>query len=163
MASLLIGTIAGPVSAQALLIPFKKTDPAQATLRFSKLRTASWQGKFKKGEKNKIKFALAEYYLQVNDLFDARQSLEEYLEDKSVDVSMLLANIFLYKIAENQKDEQRMVQLKKEIFNQKFILLFDNYKKVSYSSLSGNEYDVHYFVDRIEIFINGNAFETIRF
>ena len=150
------------LSAQDSSIPFKALDTTDEILKFMRMRTDLQSPKLAKEKKSKIRFAMAEYYLKSDDYFDAKVALEEYLQDNLVDVSAILANVYLYKIAIRENNQPRIEAIKKEIFNKKFILLFDAYKMIPYSSLFGNEYEVHYYVDRIEILLNGNVFEIIR-
>ena len=117
--------------------------------------------KIRPAERMQIEFALAEYYFRVNDVFDARSSFQEFIKNNPVGLSTLLANVYLYKIARMTNTQEKTSEIKKEIFKDQFILLFDKYKTLKYTSLYGNTYEVRYFVDKIEIFLNGDIFEQI--
>ncbi len=112
-------------------------------------------------EKRKLRFAIAEYYFRVKATRDAERAFSEYLHQKPADISTLLANVYLYKLAQTENSSEENESLKKEIFKSKFVLLFDEYKTLEYVSLNGNRYAVRYFVDKIEIFLNGDLFEQV--
>lgn len=128
--------------------------------KFMELRT-KLQEKIKDSERSKILFSLGEYYYKTNDTYDAKRVFEEYVVKNPGGITALLARVYLYKIAVFTKSADRVAQLKKEIFQEQFILLFDKFKTLSYSSVFGYKYEVHYFVDRIEIYLNGEIFERV--
>ncbi|HOW36026.1 MAG TPA: hypothetical protein PL155_06410 [Candidatus Omnitrophota bacterium] len=115
----------------------------------------------KESKRKEINFAIAEYYFKANSFVDAKREFEAYALQDSGGITDLLARIYLYKIAQSKKDETRMADLKKEIFRDQFILLFDQYKTKQYVSLLGNKYEIRHFVDKIEVFLNGDIFEQV--
>ena len=119
------------------------------------------QGKIRDSERSKVDFAIAEYYFKVKDFIDAKRAFEDYINHIPVGISALLANAYLYKFAEKENDEEKMASIKKAMFQSQFILLFDKFKTLNYLSVFNNKYEVHYFVDKIEIFLNGEIFEQI--
>ena len=112
-------------------------------------------------ERSRVNFAIAEYYFKVNDLIDTKSAFEGYVKENPIGITTLLANVYLYKMAQLENNQAKIAALKKEMFKEQFILLFNKYKILSYTSLYGNKYEVHYFVDRIEIFLNGDIFERV--
>ena len=115
----------------------------------------------RKNERDQIYFSLGEYYFTYNVMADAQQTFEEYLLGGPDSIGQLIANVYLYKIAGRAKKGERQQQIRKEVFKRQFVLLFDKYKTLRYRSLFGNEYEVRYFVDRIDVLLNGDMFEQI--
>lgn len=107
------------------------------------------------------KFAVAEYYFKHNDFSDAFSNFSDFAKTYPPDESTLLAKIYLYKIAVIKKDSNLASSLKKEIFDSPFILLFSNYKMLKYKSAFDNVYEIHYYLDKIQVFLNGEAFVEI--
>ena len=128
--------------------------------KFFRLRR-KLQEDIKDTQRNKVNFAIGEYYFKVNDFTDAQQTFEDYLSHSPVGITTFLAKVYLYKIAKINGNQGRMNTIKKEMFQNRFILLFDQYKILKDASLFDNKYEVHYFVDRIKIFLNGDVFEEI--
>ena len=116
----------------------------------------------KNKERIKINFSIAEYYYKANDLYDAGVAFSDYLTQDHQGIGAFLANVYLYKIASNKNDDQKLAALKKELFKEQFILLFDKFKVQEYLSYSfKNKYEIRYFVDKIEVYLNGELFEQI--
>jgi len=118
--------------------------------------------KIRDSERQNINFAVAEYYFWDNDFIDAQRDFQDFVAKAPVGINSLLGNVYLYKIAHIHGNEKQMEAIKKDLFQNRFILLFDKFKTLTYASLWKNEYEVHYFVDRIEIFLNGEIFEEIK-
>ncbi|MFA5060476.1 MAG: hypothetical protein WC676_07615 [Candidatus Omnitrophota bacterium] len=128
--------------------------------RFISLRKKLSEERNERRIKN-IEFAIAEYYFKINDFVDARLAFEDYKKNRLADLHILLANCYLYKIAQTAGQAQITEDLKKEIFNKQFVLLFDRYKSIKYKSLLGSQYEILYFVDKIDVFLNGDVFVQI--
>lgn len=152
---------AASLFADNLQIPFKSLQARDDSFKLFELRSRLQEAKVKPEERNKLHFAMAEYYLKLNDLTDAQMALEEHVKGVVVDMTTLLANVYLYKLANHRRDQTRAEFLKKEIFDKKFVLLFEKFKQVHYTSLLGNQYDIRYFVDRIEVLLNGDVLEKV--
>lgn len=142
------------------LAPFKsyQDDGMQQFIQFR----SRLQKKISPREKSQIQFAIAEYYFQIHAYYDASYAFQEYIQPNPVGVSTFLANIYLYKLARQIHRLTKAEEIKREIFKDKFVLLFDKFKILTYTSLSGNEYEIHFFIDKIEVFLNGELFEEIR-
>lgn len=138
----------------------QSNDADQDLKKFMSLR-AKLHNTAKASEKKAITFAIAEYYFKTNSLVDAKREFETYARQDSGSITDFLARVYLYKIAKARKNEIRMIDLKKEIFKDQFILLFDQYKTKQYVSLLGSKYEIRYFVDKIEVFLNGDIFEQV--
>lgn len=129
-------------------------------LIFMKLRR-SLVTKTNPPETQRARFAMAEYYFKHNALLDAFRAFKEYTQSYPPEVSTLLAKIYLYKIATIKKDEEVVTALKKEMFDNSFVLLFSRFKVLKYTSAFSNQYEVNYYLDKIKVFLNGGNFEEI--
>ena len=127
---------------------------------FLKLRS-QLQRETRKDKKRPIYFAFGEYHFKIKSFHDAQTIFRKYARDNIDGIDSLLANVYLYKIAQNNGKQEEQEEIKQKIFASPFILLFDEYKTINYISVFGNEYEVRYFVDKIEVFLNGEIFEQI--
>lgn len=128
--------------------------------RFLSFRTKLQYGVSKK-EKEKLDFAVAEYYYKIRDYSDARRAFEEYVAENPNGIGALLANVYLYRLSKFYGKEEKAAFHKKELFKNQFVLLFEKYKVIDYQSLNHNEYKIHYFLDHIEFYLNGDIFEQV--
>ena len=113
-------------------------------------------------ERQNILFAVSEYFFSEKDYSDAQRTLREFISKSPVNISTLLANVYLYKIAKFYGHEAELAAITKDLFQDRFVLLFDKFKKINHTSLWKNKYEVRYFRDRIEVFLNGELFEEIK-
>lgn len=119
------------------------------------------QSDVSKKEKEKLDFSIAEYYFKIKDYSDAQRAFADYLTANPDGIGALLANVYLFKLAKLYGKEEQAAVYKKELFKNQFVLLFDKFKVINYKSLNHNEYTVHYFLDHIEFYLNGDVFEQI--
>lgn len=119
------------------------------------------QSNVSKKEKEKLDFAIAEYYFKLKDYNDAQMAFAQYLADNPEGIGALLANTYLYKLAGIHQKKDLAANIKKELFKNQFVLLFDKFKVINYTSLNKNEYKIHYFLDHIEFYLNGDIFEKV--
>ncbi len=147
--------------ANDLQIPLKSSPQIDDSFQFLDLRNKLQESRFKPEERNKTHFAIVEYYLKTNDLTDAQMALDQHIQSDLVDITTLLANVYLYKIANYRQDQPKMDLLKKGIFDNKFVLLFEKFQQIHFTSLLGNKYEIRHFVDRIEVLLNGDVLEKI--
>lgn len=108
------------------------------------------------------RFGVGEYYFKHNNIYDARTTFKEYTNVYPPQISTFIAKIFLYKIAELHGDTAYGEKIKKEIFEKPFIILFSDHETLEYASVLGNKYVVHNYLDRVEVFLNGQLFEEIK-
>lgn len=127
---------------------------------FIKLRRSLFT-KMNPGEEERDKFSIAEYYFKHNDFSDAFSAFSEFAKTYHPDESTLLAKVYLYKIALIKKEADLASSIKKGIFDNSFILLFSKFKKLKYKSAFNNNYEIHYYLDKIKVFLNGELFEEI--
>ena len=147
------------VFAQEYTFSYKGEDHA-AIKKFMELR-AKMQGRLRSQEKSKIEFSIAEYYYRVKSMSDAKRAFEAFAEKEKIDMSNLLANVYLIKIAQYSHQDDQIEIIKKRVFQDQFILLFEKYKTLKYVSSFDNEYTIQYFVDKIDIYLNGQLFHAV--
>ena len=148
--------------------PLQPTNPLSTTANakidtniFIELRNLLQDGTVSKAKRRKAKFTVAEYYYYSKDYTDAKWALEEYVQKEDLDISNLLANVYLYQMAMTSGKSEKIQVIKKRLFENKFVLLFEKFQEIKYSSLMGNDYVVQYFVDRIEVHLNGELLISI--
>jgi hypothetical protein len=107
------------------------------------------------------RFAIGEYFFKHNDLYSSRKIFRQYAQDYPPQISTLIAKIFLFKIAKLQNDTDAEEKLKKEIFGESFVILFSDYKVLKYTSVFKNNYTVNFYINKVEVFLNGELFEKI--
>ncbi len=112
-------------------------------------------------ERERINFALSEYFYEIKAYGDATRAFEEFLEKKEYDISSLLANAYLLKIARDRNKEDVQKEVKQAVFSEQFILLFEDFKSLEYDSALDNNYTIRYYVDRIEIDKNQEPFIVV--
>ncbi len=157
---LLVGAVFSFAQESDFTANLKFTNNPDEELIFMKLRR-TLMTKANPRDAQIAKFGIAEYYFKNNDFSDAFRDFNEYTKDYRLDASTLLAKIYLYKIALIKKDADLANSFKKEIFGDSFILLFSKFKILKYRSAFKNGYEIHYYLDRIKVFLNGEAFEEI--
>ncbi|MFZ5800276.1 MAG: hypothetical protein ACOY3D_02725 [Candidatus Omnitrophota bacterium] len=140
---------------------FEASGSVDEELTFIKLRRSLTDTTITSAEAAKSRFGIAEYYFRNNAFLDAFRAFKEYADKYPPEVSTLLARVYLYKIADLKKDTETAQTLKKDIFSESFVLLFSKYKTLKYRSAFGNDYEVHYYLDRIKIFLNGEVFAEL--
>lgn len=139
---------------------FGYTDKSDEEQIFMHLRR-SLTSKLSPDELQKAKFGIAEYYFRHHDLSDAFRAFKEYADSYPPETSTLLAKVYLYKIANIKAEPETANSLKKEIFANSFVLLFSKFKVLKYLSAFDNRYEIHYYLDKIQVFLNGGNFEEI--
>ncbi|MFH1360527.1 MAG: hypothetical protein ABIJ41_05765 [Candidatus Omnitrophota bacterium] len=148
------------IFAQEAAYFFKSKDLIPEINQFMKLRS-QLSGKITSQKRSEIYFALGEYYFKNGAARDASVAFGKCIEEDSSHSFALVANAFLLKLALKKHDQEKVDFLKKEMFRDQFILLFNEFKKIDLTSQFGNAYEIYYYVDKIEIFLNGNRFMEI--
>lgn len=139
---------------------FGFTDKSDEAQIFMQLRR-SLITKIAPPELQKVKFGMAEYYFKHHAYLDAFRAFKEYSDTYPPQTSTLLAKVYLYKIANIKAEPETASALKKEIFASSFVLLFSKFKVLKYQSAFDNQYEVHYYLDKIQVFLNGGNFEEL--
>ncbi|MCK4423215.1 MAG: hypothetical protein KAV18_04010, partial [Candidatus Omnitrophica bacterium] len=112
-------------------------------------------------------FSAAEIYVGLNCYNDAVKLWIRYMSDYPDNKETILAKIYLVitmtrmKGASEVEAEQFLEQLKKQIFSKPVFLGFKEYKKYVYKSAVKNKYELREYVDKIEVYLNGEIFYKI--
>jgi tetratricopeptide (TPR) repeat protein len=102
-----------------------------------------------------IKFAIGEYYLQVQDFRDAIYKLSDYIKDYTGDGSIIFAQALLYKaLLEYKKEPQLIEKIKESFFSKSLFLFFSKSKTKYHKSILNNTYKILNYLDKIEILRN---------
>lgn len=109
-----------------------------------------------------VKFAIAEYYLQLKNYREAIPALIEYIKDYPEDKSTLIARVLLYKAISDYNQEPILTKdIKERFFSKSLFLVFSESKMRSYESILNNVYKIIDYVDRVEIYKNDELFLKI--
>ena len=139
---------------------FGFTDKSEEGQIFMQLRR-SLITKTTPADLQRAKFGMAEYYFKHHAYLDAFRAFKEYSDSYPPETSTLLAKVYLYKIANIKAEPETANTLKKEIFASSFVLLFSKFKVLKYLSAFDNRYEIHYYLDKIQVFLNGGNFEEL--
>lgn len=103
----------------------------------------------------RIKFAIAEYYLQLKDYRDAIGQITEFLLEYPEEKNTAFAEALLYKALTEYKDAPQITEkIKKDFFSNPLFLIFSDSRIKRYKSILNNTYKIVDYVDRIEVFRN---------
>jgi outer membrane protein assembly factor BamD (BamD/ComL family) len=114
----------------------------------------------------KSMFAIAEYCYDHKMYYDAILNFTEYINNNPRSKADVFAKAYLLKIMEEIKDptweEKRMLEKAKEdFFSKPLFLLSSKYKETSYKSVARNEFRIRYYIDKAEVYRNGQLFVKI--
>lgn len=102
------------------------------------------------------RFAICEYYLENKGYRDAIEHLTKYIIDYREEKNIVFARAMLYKILMEYKDEPQFVEkIKESLFSKSVFLIFSESKTKQYKSIFNNTYQIIDYVDKIEVFKNG--------
>lgn len=107
-------------------------------------------------------FATGEYYFVLANYYDAHSAFAKFVELYPQSEAMPFAIVYLLKMEQLRQGNQ--YELKKKVITFKQLsLLFSEYKEYLYKSPLGSNYKAVYFIDRVDIYINEELFETVYF
>ncbi len=114
----------------------------------------------------KAVFALGEYFYNRNILREAIKYFSDCVKKYPGTGEQIFARAYLLRIIkdiENYKGEKKHLseKIENEFFSEPLFLLFSEYKELTYKSAFHNAFTVHYYVDTIEIYKNGDTFIKI--
>jgi tetratricopeptide (TPR) repeat protein len=110
-----------------------------------------------------VKFAISEYYFEINDYRDAMRQLKEYIEEYPQDRSAVFAKALLYRIISGYMiDPELKEKIKEEFFSKSIFLIFSGSKMKSYKSILNNTYKIVDYIDKIEFYKNNELLIEIR-
>lgn len=109
-------------------------------------------------------FSCGEYYFISGDSNSAKNIFEKFVGLLPDSKAKPFALVYLLKIAEGEKKQDIIEALQKQIISFKQVsLVFRDFKEYSYLSALDKEYRIVYFIDRVEIYIDGDLFAKIPF
>ncbi len=109
------------------------------------------------------RFAMCEYYFENRDYSDAIRELTDYIGRYPGERNTVFAQALLYKIFLEYKAEPELLdKLKSMFFSKSIFLVFSESKIKRYKSIFGNRYGIKEYVDKIEIFRNGDLLFEIK-
>lgn len=111
----------------------------------------------------RARFALSEFYTEINNYQDALSGLKSYIEDYPNDKSTVFAKALLYRlISERGTDPGLLESVKQNFFSKSVFLVFSSSKTKSFRSAAGNKYKVIDYIDRIEFYRNNELFLEVQ-
>ncbi|MFH1062147.1 MAG: outer membrane protein assembly factor BamD [Candidatus Omnitrophota bacterium] len=108
-------------------------------------------------------FATGEYYFALANYYDAQSAFAKFIELFPRSEALPFAVVYLLKMEQVQQQDKQYDLKKKVITFKQLSLLFSEYKEYLYKSPLGLNYKAIYFIDRVEIYINEELFETVYF
>lgn len=109
-------------------------------------------------------FGTGEYYFSIGDYYDAKRTFDKLVDNYPESEARLYAIAYLIKIAEKEGKENETGKLKERLIgSQQVSLLFRDFKELSYISPLSRNYKALNFIDKIEIYIDGELFAKISF
>jgi len=109
-------------------------------------------------------FSCGEYYFISGDRSSAKGIFDKFIALLPESKAKPFALTYLLKIAELDQSQDAVDNLQKEIISFKQVsLVFRDFKEYSYLSALNKEYKIVYFIDRAEIYIDGDLFAKIPF
>jgi len=114
--------------------------------------------------KEKALFGLGEYYFHIVDYYDASLMFTRLINDYPNSKSRIFCLAYLLEIAKKQQNQDLIEKLEKHILTfQQHSFIFRDYKEYVYSSPFSKKYKAVYFIDKIEFYVDGELFTTIRY
>jgi len=111
-------------------------------------------------------FAIGEYYYIQRAYYDAFDTFNEYTKTYPDSDGAVFAKAYLIEIMEGiEKPPERnrgiVAAIKENFFSAPLFITFSEYKEVSYESGFRNIFTARYYLDKIEIYRNGEIFLEI--
>lgn len=112
----------------------------------------------------KALFATGEYFFLFWDYRNAEYAFKKMIEDFPQSEFKLFSLAYLLRTAKMENDKIRIKELEREIVKTRQVsLLFREFKEYTLTSPLHREYKAAFFIDKVEIFINGELFEKVPF
>jgi len=109
-------------------------------------------------------FSVGEYYFSIGAQYETESTFRKVANEYPESITGLLALGYLFNLANKKADKKQLECLKKEIEGFKQVsLLFRDSEEFSYLSAMQKEYKVVYFIDKVEIYIDGELFQEVPF
>jgi tetratricopeptide (TPR) repeat protein len=109
-------------------------------------------------------FATAEYYFSINADRDAKIAFRQVASDYPKSITALLSLGYLFNMAKAEGEQESLESIKKEIIGFKQVsLLFRDSEEFKYLSAMNKKYKAVYYIDKVEIYIDGELFQDVPF
>lgn len=111
-----------------------------------------------------VLFAQGEYYGQSLNYAESTRIFNAFIGDYPESKGRLFALAYLYTMAQRQKDEALVENLKKEILTFKQVgLVFKEFKEYTYRSPLYHIYKAVFRIDKVEFYVGGKLFATVAY
>lgn len=112
----------------------------------------------------KALFATGEYYFLIGANREAKIAFRQVANDYPESITALLSLGYLFKMAQLEGKQESLESIKKEIIGFKQVsLLFRDSEVFKYLSAMNKKYKAVYYIDKVEIYIDGELFQEIPF
>lgn len=110
-------------------------------------------------------FAAGEYYSRLPYYSKAAAAFKDLVKDYPASAGKLFALAYLYKIAQEEKNQEKLDELKKQIITfERVGFVFKESKEYRYQSpLDRRSYRAVFHIDKVEFFAGGERFAQIAF
>jgi outer membrane protein assembly factor BamD (BamD/ComL family) len=109
-------------------------------------------------------FAVGEYYFEIADYRDAFNAFNKFSRDYSESKKKPFAVFYLYKTAQLWGKETLEKEFREEIINLKqVVLVFSQAKEYKYTSPFCIKYKLAYYIDKVELYVNGELFAKVTY
>jgi len=114
--------------------------------------------------REKVLFALGEYYFLVGDYSDAVGAFVSFINDYPNSKGRQFALVYLLKIAQSRGEESLAKTLEEKIITfRQLTLLFSNFKEYRYRSPLRRQHKVIYYIDKVEFYVDKEFFAKISY
>ncbi len=114
-----------------------------------------------------IQFGIGECFFYQRAYFESLDAFRQHLKDcpehkTAVFVKMYLAKTLSLLKTNTQEGEALKKEVEEFLYSVPLFLAFKECRKKSYKSIVGNVYELHEYVNRVEIYLNGEVFFKIK-
>jgi len=108
-------------------------------------------------------FATGEYFYTRRAYYEASRNFTAYIERYPGSDGAIFARSYLLKIMQGierprEEEVEALENMEMAFFSQPLVLLFSEYKEVSYKSAFQNNFTIRYYMDTIEVYRNDTLF-----
>ena len=105
-------------------------------------------------------FAKGEYYFSICDYNDAYSVFKKIAASKELSKRKLFSYVYLFKLSQmlNKDEDIRNQYIKSILTFRQITLLFRDSREITYSSPLQKKYRAVYFIDHVEVYIDGEKF-----
>ncbi|MDD3296451.1 MAG: outer membrane protein assembly factor BamD [Candidatus Omnitrophica bacterium] len=109
-------------------------------------------------------FSLGEYYFKIKDYADSSKIFIRFIRQHPQSKAKIFALAYLLEISRLREDSFAVTAFEKEIaISKQLNLLFSDCKKSFYKSALMEDYKALFYIDKIQIYINGELFTQVSY